>query len=172
MIIVHHLGQSSQDSENLSRRQIARGKSPSESLGALDMNSSNESCMIRHLLVVWQHNATDSDTSLQSRGMAWLLSIIWGNPVKIQKAKIAWGKSPPESLGALDMNSSNESCMIRHLLVAWRYHATDSDNSLSIGSHQAPPQVPSPTETGTIRIVRTVQAVLSTRYQGKVSRRT
>ena len=47
MIIVHHLGQSSQDSENLSRCQIARGRPPSESLGALDMNSSNESCGIK-----------------------------------------------------------------------------------------------------------------------------
>ena len=39
MIIIHHLGQSSQDSRNLSKYQIARGRSPSESLGALDMNS-------------------------------------------------------------------------------------------------------------------------------------
>ena len=64
VIIVHHLGQLSQDSENLSKGQTARGKSPSGSLGALDMNSSNESCMIRHLLVVWQRNTTDSDYSL------------------------------------------------------------------------------------------------------------
>ena len=47
MIIVHHLGKSSQDSRNLSKCQIARGRSPSESLGALDMNSSNESCTIK-----------------------------------------------------------------------------------------------------------------------------
>ena len=64
MSIVHHLGQLSQDSRNLSRCQIAMGKSPPESLGALDMNSSNESRMIKHLLVVWQHNTTNSDTSL------------------------------------------------------------------------------------------------------------
>ena len=36
MIEVHHLGQLSQDSENLSKGQPAWGKSPSESLGALD----------------------------------------------------------------------------------------------------------------------------------------
>ena len=47
MIIVHHLGQSSQDSRNLSRCQIARGRSPSESLGALDMNFSNEDGTIK-----------------------------------------------------------------------------------------------------------------------------
>ena len=69
MIIFHHLGQSSQDSRNLSRCQIAKGKSPLESLGALDMNSNNESCMIRHLLVVWQHNTTNSDNSLHSESM-------------------------------------------------------------------------------------------------------
>ena len=32
--MVHHLGQSSQDSENLSKANIAWGKSPPESLGA------------------------------------------------------------------------------------------------------------------------------------------
>ena len=69
MIIVHNLGQSSQDSRNLSKCQIARGKSPSESIGALDMNSSNESCMIKHLLVVWQHDTTGSDTSLHSESV-------------------------------------------------------------------------------------------------------
>ena len=69
MIMVRHLGQSSQDSRNLSKFQIARGKSPSESLGALDMNSSNESCMIRHLLVAWQHNTTNRGTSLHSESM-------------------------------------------------------------------------------------------------------
>ena len=36
MIIVHHLGQLSQDSENLWKGQPTWGKSPSESLGALD----------------------------------------------------------------------------------------------------------------------------------------
>ena len=36
MTIVHHLGQLSQDSENLSRGQLAWGQSPSGSLGALD----------------------------------------------------------------------------------------------------------------------------------------
>ena len=36
MTIVHHLGQLGQDSENLSKGQPARGKSPSGSLGALD----------------------------------------------------------------------------------------------------------------------------------------
>ena len=66
MIIVYHLGQSSQDSENLSKCQIARGKSPPESLGALYMDSGNESCLIKHLLVVWQHNTNDSDNSLHS----------------------------------------------------------------------------------------------------------
>ena len=35
MIIVHHLGQLSQDSENLSKGQPAWGKSPSGSLGEL-----------------------------------------------------------------------------------------------------------------------------------------
>ena len=35
MIIVHHLGQLSQDPENLSKGQKAWGKSPPESLGAL-----------------------------------------------------------------------------------------------------------------------------------------
>ena len=69
MIIVHYLGQSSQDSRNLSKCQIARGKSPSESLGALDMDFRNESCMIKYLLVVWQHDTTDSDTSLHPEGM-------------------------------------------------------------------------------------------------------
>ena len=34
MTIVHHLGQLSQDSENLSKGQVAWGKSPPESLGA------------------------------------------------------------------------------------------------------------------------------------------
>ena len=47
MSIVHHLGQSSQDSRNLSKCQIARGRSPSESLGALGMNPDNESSMIK-----------------------------------------------------------------------------------------------------------------------------
>ena len=70
MIFVHHLGKSSQDSRNLSRGQIARSKSPSESLVALDMNSSDESCMINEdLLVVWQHNAIDSDNSLHSENV-------------------------------------------------------------------------------------------------------
>ena len=41
MIITHHLGQLSQDSENLSKGQPARGKSSPESLGALSMSSSN-----------------------------------------------------------------------------------------------------------------------------------
>ena len=36
---------------------------------------------------------------------------------------------------------------------------------LPIGSYQVPPQVPSPTETGAIRIVWTIQAALSTRYE-------
>ena len=36
MIIVYHLGQLSQDSENLSKGQPAWGKSPYGSLGALD----------------------------------------------------------------------------------------------------------------------------------------
>ena len=49
--------------------QIARGKSPPESPGALGMNSSNESCMIKHLLVVRRHNATDSDNSLHSESV-------------------------------------------------------------------------------------------------------
>ena len=35
MIIVHHLGQFSQDSENFSKGQTAWGKSPLESFGAL-----------------------------------------------------------------------------------------------------------------------------------------
>ena len=53
----------------------------------------------------------------QPRGTAWALSIIWGSQVKIQgvsqRCQIARGRSPSESLGALDMNSSNESCMIK-----------------------------------------------------------
>ena len=69
MIIVRHLGQSSQDSRNLSKYQIARGRSPSESTGALDMNSSDKSCTIKHLLIVWQHNITDSDNSLRPENM-------------------------------------------------------------------------------------------------------
>ena len=47
MIEVRHLGQLSQDLENLSKCQIARGRSPSESLGALGTNSSYESCLIK-----------------------------------------------------------------------------------------------------------------------------
>ena len=35
MIIVHHLWQSSQDPKNLSKGQLAWGKSPSRTLGAL-----------------------------------------------------------------------------------------------------------------------------------------
>ena len=69
MIIIYYPGQSDQDSENLSKGQSAWSKSPPESLGALDMNSSNESCLIRHLLVVWRHNTTDSDNSLHSENV-------------------------------------------------------------------------------------------------------
>ena len=32
------------------------------------------------------------------------------------------GKSPPESLGALDMISSDKSGTIKHLLVAWQHY--------------------------------------------------
>ena len=82
MIIVHHLGQSSQDSRNLSKCQIARGKSPSESIGALDMNSSNESCMIKrissgsmatqhyrqwHLPTSWEHGHSQKNTAHNQR---------------------------------------------------------------------------------------------------------
>ena len=53
----------------------------------------------------------------QPRGTAWSLSIIWGSQVKIQRIferfQIARGKSPSKSLGALDMDSRNESCMIK-----------------------------------------------------------
>ena len=35
MSIVHHLGQLGQDSRNLSKCQIARGRSPSESIGGI-----------------------------------------------------------------------------------------------------------------------------------------
>ena len=69
MTIVHHLGQFSQDPGNLSKGQKAWGKSLPESLGELDMNSSSESCMIKHLLVVWQHNTTDTDNSLHPKNV-------------------------------------------------------------------------------------------------------
>ena len=62
VIIVHHLGQLGQDSENLSKGQPAWGKSPSGSLGGI--GRSNE-----HLLVVGQRNTTDSDNSLHSECM-------------------------------------------------------------------------------------------------------
>ena len=39
------------------------------------------------------------------------------------------------------------------------------EEDLSIDSHQAPPQVPSPTEAGAIRMVQIVQAALSSRYK-------
>ena len=68
MTIAHHLGQSSQDSENLSNAKITRGKSPPESLGAWDMSSSNESCLIKHLPVAWQ-NTSDRGNSLHSENV-------------------------------------------------------------------------------------------------------
>ena len=67
MIMVHHLGQLSQDSENLSKCQIAWDKSPPESLGALDMNSSDEWCRFKDLRTVWQHN--NRGTSLHSENV-------------------------------------------------------------------------------------------------------
>ena len=67
MIIVHHLGQSSQDLGNISKGQPAWGNSPPESLGALDRNSSDKSGTAKHLLVTWQHN--NGDNSLHSESM-------------------------------------------------------------------------------------------------------
>ena len=66
MSIVHHLGKSSQDSRNLSKCQIARGRSPSESTGALGLNSSDKSGTIKHLLVTWQHNNRGTSLHLKS----------------------------------------------------------------------------------------------------------
>ena len=45
--------------------------------------------------------------------------------------------------------------MSRHLVTCL------PEEDLSIGSHQAPPQVPSPAETGATRIVQTVQTALT-----------
>ena len=65
-----HLGQSSQDSKkSLKKCRVTKGKSPSPSPGAWDMNSNNESCMIKHLLVVWQHDTSNSDNSLRSESV-------------------------------------------------------------------------------------------------------
>ena len=68
--------------------------------------------------------------TLQSRGMARALSIIWGNPVKIrrisQKANQLGANLHLDHLG----HSDNESCLIRHLLVVRRHNTTNSDNSL------------------------------------------
>ena len=70
MTIVHHLGQLSQDSRNLPKFQVARGKSPSESIGALDMNSRNESCMIKR---------RSSGSMATQPYRQWHLSTSWGN---------------------------------------------------------------------------------------------
>ena len=51
VIIVHHLGQLSQDSENLSNAKWLGANLCLNHLG----RSNNESCPIGHLLVTWQH---------------------------------------------------------------------------------------------------------------------
>ena len=87
MIIVHHLGQLSQDSRNLSKCQIARGKSPFESIRALDVNSSNESCTIKrrssgsmvtqhyqqwHLPTPWEHGYSQKIPRVNKEPLGWL----------------------------------------------------------------------------------------------------
>ena len=64
MITVHHLGQLSQDSENLSE---AHQLGANIHLSHLE-HSDNESCLIRHLLVAWQ-NTSNRGNSLHSESV-------------------------------------------------------------------------------------------------------
>ena len=66
---------------------------------------------------------------LPSRGMTWSWSIIWGSPIKIRRIS-----QRPNSLGQISAwvtwgHSNNESCLIKHLLVAWQ-NTSNRGNSL------------------------------------------
>ena len=64
MIMVHHLGQSNQDSENLSKGQKAWGKSLPESLGALQQRIWHDQTLSGNMAI-----QAARGTSLHSKSM-------------------------------------------------------------------------------------------------------
>ena len=83
------------------------------------------------------------------------------HPASRKPAKAAWAKMgipvdrKPERAVQAKVRDKKRTAMSRHLVTCLQ------EEDLSVGSHQAPPQVPSPAETGAIRIVRTIQLLCS-----------